>query len=303
MGNTAEAHQKACRNKSGVPTLRSEITVDQGNGLDRTDGRLLACLSNLVDRHGAKGAAQQLGVGYQTVRRALATEDVKRVLQKALERYLLAENSTGRFPWWVQGEELRGRIDVLESHIQHLAYSLEETRRAVLIAESRHKRTQAELAERLSRLERQIQELAGQRDRGGDERIQVPVQQAREPSQSKDQPDATPVAGVDESSNGSARTPEVAELVEARREALAAEQTARTEIERLKASQRMLEIELTLIRKHGETWPPGKEWTRLKRGDELSWRWHTLDYVQARRRRFERRRWVRRVLTLGLWWR
>lgn len=69
------------------------------------------------------------------------------------------------------------------------------------------------------------------------------------------------------------------------------------------ASERVLEAKLALIQTHGLTWTLGEEWNRVRRADEIAWRWHALEEAQAKRRKLRRRRWLRRVLTLGLWWR
>ena len=164
MGNMTDAPQQVCQNRSAAVAFRSKIAAEQGDGLDRSDERLLACLSDLVRRHIAKGAAQQLSVGYQTVRRALETDEVKGVLRKELERYLLADADFRQPPWWVQMDELYRRIDGRERQLQQVAERVEETRQAMLAAGTRRDGAQQELAKRLGRLERQAWELACLRD-------------------------------------------------------------------------------------------------------------------------------------------
>ena len=64
----------------------------------------------------------------------------------------------------------------------------------------------------------------------------------------------------------------------------------------LTTEERLLTLEMAMLEEHGLTLPPE---TRALRGfgrrGQTSWRWKAL-----RKRR--KLRWVRRVLTLGLWW-
>ncbi len=78
----------------------------------------------------------------------------------------------------------------------------------------------------------------------------------------------------------------------------------RSAVERARAEERRWEIEIELIAEHGLALPP--ETVPLhpsRRDDQLRWRRVTLGRVRATRVRAERLRLLRRVLTLGLWWR
>ena len=66
--------------------------------------------------------------------------------------------------------------------------------------------------------------------------------------------------------------------------------------------ERILELEVAMLEEHGLTLPPETAPLRgLDRGDQLNWRVRELTKVRRRRAGLVRLRWVRRVLTLGLW--
>ena len=65
--------------------------------------------------------------------------------------------------------------------------------------------------------------------------------------------------------------------------------------------ERILELELAMLEKHGLTLPPEPmPLTGHWRRGQLSWRWTALYDTQRARVKRELLRWVRRILTLGL---
>ncbi len=66
--------------------------------------------------------------------------------------------------------------------------------------------------------------------------------------------------------------------------------------------QRILEQEVAMLEEHGLTLPPETAPLRgLDRNDQLNWRVRELAKVRRQRAGLVRLRWVRRMLTLGLW--
>ena len=66
--------------------------------------------------------------------------------------------------------------------------------------------------------------------------------------------------------------------------------------------RRLRELEITLIGDHELTMPPDTDpWDSLGRRTQVHWRTRTLERVRRERVRAQVRRWLRRVLTLGLW--
>ena len=70
----------------------------------------------------------------------------------------------------------------------------------------------------------------------------------------------------------------------------------------LVTEERILELELAMLEKHGLTLPPETQpLTGHWRRGQLSWRWTALYDTQTARVKRELLRWVRRIRTLGLW--
>ena len=71
-----------------------------------------------------------------------------------------------------------------------------------------------------------------------------------------------------------------------------------------RAEELRWELELALIGEHGLALPPETEPLHpSRRDDQLRWRRVTVARVRGQRVRAERLRLLRRVLTLGVWWR
>ena len=87
------------------------------------------------------------------------------------------------------------------------------------------------------------------------------------------------------------------------RRARALEQ-ARRRLDKLDAQKRLLELEVRLVGDHELTLPPAVyPWDRADRRDEVWRRKQSLEDLRLERNRALLWRWMRRVLTLGLWWR
>ena len=70
----------------------------------------------------------------------------------------------------------------------------------------------------------------------------------------------------------------------------------------LRTEERVRELEVAMLEEHGLTLPPETEPLRgMWRSSQLNWRKETLYDVRRAVAWAELRRWVRRVLTLGLW--
>ena len=74
-------------------------------------------------------------------------------------------------------------------------------------------------------------------------------------------------------------------------------------VDRAKAEERRWELEVAMIGDFGLTLPPEEEpLDDERRHDHLRWRTKALARTRGIRARRERRRTLRRFLTLGLWW-
>ena len=73
-------------------------------------------------------------------------------------------------------------------------------------------------------------------------------------------------------------------------------------LDRLRADERLLQLELELVGAHGLTLPPAdRPWDGIRRQSELRVLDQALMRVRRERRRAQLRHWGLRVLTLGLW--
>ena len=71
----------------------------------------------------------------------------------------------------------------------------------------------------------------------------------------------------------------------------------------LEVEERFMTVELTLLEEHGLTLPPARFPLRgFDRNGQVNWRRTALFDTRRALRKREGLRWVRRVLTLGLWW-
>ena len=78
--------------------------------------------------------------------------------------------------------------------------------------------------------------------------------------------------------------------------------TRRTEVEIREAQERMLHLEIAIIEEYELTLPPAsyplnEEWRR----EEVRQRIGTISWARVERKRALLRRWVRRILTCGIW--
>ena len=75
-----------------------------------------------------------------------------------------------------------------------------------------------------------------------------------------------------------------------------------TTLDRTEIQEQMLELELAIVGKHELTLPPASfPWDEFDRRDKVWELTQDLKRVRAERNRALLRRWLRRVVTLGLW--
>jgi len=77
-----------------------------------------------------------------------------------------------------------------------------------------------------------------------------------------------------------------------------------SKLDQVKTRERIMALEIAMIEEYELTLPPDTDPIHpSEREGYLRWRRRALADLQTERARRELRRWVRRVLTLGLWWR
>ena len=265
------------------------------NGHD-DEQQLLALLRALVRREGPVKAAEALGVTYRTVTRAIETNTLTGRMEDALKRRQLEA-----------GGSVAERLDVLDRRQDRLEAGLTalgqeaETRLGALSGELRAVRDGLPGARLGGEVETGCEAMG---DRGSDGTPAVKgaplIGQRKHLVKRRPWPDVVTLEPEDsEELVYRDVTPLVVEWREARRRLLEAER----HIDRLDAEERLYTLEVALISEHGLTLPPFTDaWPDFVRDDELRLREEVLGDVRADRRRALALRWLRRLLTLGLWW-
>ena len=256
--------------------------------------RLRALLNDLVHDLGPVKAAEELGIDRKTLWRSEGAGEMSPRLIEALERMLLERAVAAA------GQD-RERVRALEERVAGLERQLAAVLAAVnnsgdgedlgsAVAEA----LRQEFAQEIQRLERRLEaRRGGAPDAGsGGSRTGRAGSQRRYPDVVTWLP-----AGDDEQVYGAAWP-----LVDEWRRLWAGHSPSGRGLAWTSRRERILELEVAMLEEHGLTLP--QETTPLRgldRNAQLSWRERELARVKRIRARLELLRWVRRVLTLGLW--
>ena len=268
-------------------------------GRDAADERLLALLEDLVRDAGRMKTAESLGVSYRTLVRAIETGTLLARMRDVLERRLLAEGGEEAVRQRARAEALERRVEALEERLAAGEQQGDGT-------EASNPSARTELAHRLDEGVAAVEALAGRVARLEEHRPRAPGHTA-----------LPAVSGNGERAHSSGRGVVMREpppgeaqsygagtaLVEEWR-ALNGRRGAGTKLDQAKVRERVMELEIAMIGEHELTLPPNTEPLHpSERERYLGWRRQELADIRGERRRREARRWLRRLLTLGLWWR
>ena len=295
--NGTEADETQADGTLDGDTLADETQADGGGG-DGLDVerlrrlRLSGFLRELVRAEGRMEAAELLGVAYRTVVRAEESGEITGRMSDALERLL----GTGDDP---EVARLRERVGALEERLEGGMESLAK-----------------ELRDGLHEIRAAV---AGQTD-GQTETVGRTQAQDKEGAGRSETRAAPPVAGLGSKKPFRERRldPEVVTvepadddpevygdawpLVEEWRGLRAGHPRRGGSLSWLVTEERLLMLELAMLEEHGLTLPPEKQPLRgFGRRGQTSWRWKALGDTRVALRKRKLLRWVRRVLTLGLW--
>ena len=271
------------------------------------DGRLRVYLKRLVEAQGRMKAADEVGVNYKTLARGLDERGPltpwlrAAVLVKALEDRVIALAPEGQEPGDTGPEVPAGHIADLASDVRSAGEVLRSLTTAV--EQLRH-----EPGERLAALEARLAMVEAQPQPGeapkAEPVIGAPRADIRPPSAPTGGRPAparavTEEPGPDDEHAYGAAWPLVAEW----RAVHARHAPEGTGVDWLCDEERLRELEIALIGEHELALPPeGYRWDAFTRRSQLRWRERTLQRVRGERRRAQWRRWLRRILTLGIWW-
>ena len=265
--------------------------------------QLLALLRNLVEDLGRGKAAEELGVDRKTLWRGMRDGGLTPRLAEALERRALfgdrpdAVRERERIDGIERslqalGEEVRAGIEAVRGEVKALATAqagaLRAWERRLSEAESREHARDGTEAEAAPSVEGIAQPEKGRRE--------VRPRRRHRPQMVTLEPEE-----YEEFAYGEA-LPLIVEWRRARADHL---DERKSRVEQATAWVWMLELEIALIGEHGLTMPRmHAPWSAMEREREV-WRrrWRSLPDARSERRRALFWRFVRRVLTLGIWWR
>lgn len=255
--------------------------------------RLTALLADVMDELGQVKAARKLGVDRKTLWRCRNTGRLTPRLTDALERLLLAQDLTDAMRQGERVAELERRVAQLQGELRAVHETVEDGGAAA----------GEEQARAVHRLERRVARLEGARGIKGASEAEpkAPAKPTVAPPWREYRDLVTEDAEPGEELVYGEATPVVVEWRGAkamRNEALA---TA-TALQKAEAEISLLERELELIEEHGLTLPPATyPWDRSGRRAEVRDRREWLGGARMERNRALLWRWLRRILSCGLW--
>ena len=253
--------------------------------------RLTALLHQLVSQRGHKGAARALGIDHRTVASSVR-QGLSRRVREALERSLVEKDGDARDRLEEEFAGFRERFEALAG----------ELRDGMEVVQGQVETLGEQQAGRLRRLEGRVAQVEGGRGRTatvgaagtGRRPVALAAQRRRYPDLVTRDP-----ADDDEEVYGDAW-----ELVEEWRRLWDGHPAQGRGLAWVSRRERILALEVAMLEDHGLTLPPETEPLRgLDRGAQLNWREKALVDIRRWRARLVWVRRLRRVLTLGLWWR
>ena len=247
--------------------------------------RSLALLDDLVTARGRKGAAETLGVDRRTLAANVDSGMLTAQMREAVDRMLLLGDAAVVAREEKRFAGLERRLEALEGEVRavgEMNSRLDEIDRAV-----------GKAVHRVSLVEERLVEIE----------VSEATDEAGQPGDPARRSHERPYPGVvtpEPLPDDMAVYGEAAVSVDEWRRLKASHPATRNRPARVE--ERMLELEIAMIDGFKLTLPPETyPWDGLSRADQVYWRRKALQDVHRRRVRQDLRRFVRRVLTLGLW--
>ncbi len=265
--------------------------------------RLVALLRDVAKDKGKVKAAEALGVSFRTLARAVESGRLTGRMADALERHLREVQGSAKEP--VEQKEAEGReglVERLEADVVQLRTHI-ETIEAVVGA------LQEDQVQTLERWERRLARVEARRESGnGSAAPSTP--NVKGAAGVREQPPVKPpwrpypqLLTVEAEEGEELIYGEAMPAITEWRKAREVLEEARRRLDKLDARKRVVELEVRLVGDHELTLPPAVyPWDRADRRDEVWRRKQSLADLRVERNRAVLWRWVRRVLTLGLWW-
>ena len=236
-----------------------------------------------------------MGVNYRTLVRHEETGRLTDRMSDALERHLLLGGGSAAAQQQDRVDALVERVDAMEKELRG---GLEAVVGEVKALREEHARSMRHVKRRLVRLEAGRSESetpspTGADSESGPKRRYVRPRTYPQLVTLEAEPDEDLVYGE--------ATPVIVEWRGVRAEFLKILKTGAT-LDRTEVQEPMLEMEIAIVWEHELTLPPASfPWDEFDRRDKVWELTQDLKRVRAERNRALLRRWLRRVLTFGLW--
>lgn len=251
--------------------------------------QLVEQLKRLVDEHGRVKAAELLGVNFRTLAASIESGKLSRRMGESVRKYAKAAGSQATPTPHVDDEAqaLEKRVADLEEEVGTLQGIVEEQ------------------SEEFTRLAARVEQLEQTHDEGreSDQVTEAPkppvISERAGPKQTHASPDVVTLEPQANEEFGPATA-----LVDEWRLLRTRDCGGKSKVERAKAEERRWDLEVAMIEQFGLTLPPETEpLTASDMETHLEWRRETLRRVRRERTKAERIILLRRIATLGLWWR
>lgn len=280
-------------------STEQHVTEHPGNHRAEHDAMLFDRLERFVGTQGVVVAAETLGVNYRTLNRCLENGRLSRRVREAVRKLPEDDDEESPPPAAETQAAVEQRVGALEQAVGEVAGA------------------QAGVQARLARLEAAVgfgpsqqptaeSGEAGTATAGGDDAEEATAESDTDdgwfpPKRAHGMP-GPGVVTMDVQDDEDFAFGPAAPLVTEWRELRARGVQTGTPVERARARERRWQLEVSMIGEFGLTLPPEVEpLDSERRHDHLRWRAKALERTRRIRVRRERRRTVRRVLTLGLW--
>ena len=266
---------------------------------DDNDGPLLDLLDALVSDRGRTAAARSLGVNYRTLVNCWDSRSVSRRMRQALQEFRDAGGD-------VDAEVVDGdpANDMESESMEQRVEALEEENRGLLELVEDQARQLDELGSRVAALEGSGQHADDTEavDAGDDQGNDLGPDW-RPPRRRHGMPDAGVVTVEVQPDEDHAFGP-AAPLVAEWRELRVRDEKADSRVDRVRDGVRRWELEVEMLVELHLTLPPETySLDDARRAEHVRWRREAMAEARRELANAERLRWLRRVLTLGLWWR
>ena len=273
-----------------------EPIIEKGRSMgDLQHLRLMALLRQMVREKGPRGAAAVLDIDHRTLIASMEGGELSRRMRLALERALLSGGGSAAARQRQEMGDLKQQVEAL---VEETRSGLQDIRDAI---EGEVKALREEHAQGMRQLEGRVASLeARQVAQSAGEAKGALKQPTKKVASQREYPDlVTREAAPDDEEVFGAAWPLIAEW----RGLKETHPNQGKSLSWLATEERFLAVELALLEEHGLTLPPEKHPLRgSDRNGQISWRRTALYDAHRARAKRELLRWVRRVLTLRLWW-